>query len=441
MAVADAQAFLNQGGGDPASGFVSAQDIKDALGVVYSDHRVALDSGVSITGGSASPNGTVTASPGSLYHQSGSSWVSWWRKDTGTGNTGWVILSAPDALTGVTPGNMSHWRAALSRVRNRSAAQSARVLFTGTSHVYGWGAEDVDGEEWAFPFAVAKNIDAMATTAVKFMEPTNNFSTVFTHKRSYMTRTGSWATNTVTGVADNGRIELAVGAGGTFTYTHPDCEYFVIMVRDWNNTFRVTVDGGTPATVTNTNTGVWLEVTVSAGARGAHSLVVDQVTGVDELAVGAVGGGLNSGILVSNYGVPGSTSLDWQKDGTSAWASMPASFLGHQPDLVVHMIGGGNEVTDGISAASFKTYTQTLISYVQSNTSADMILIPPVWTTTYDAYRTAVYELGASNDVPVFDAWRVLGGVPESWDNGSGHLLAAAHQIIARELAAAITGF
>lgn len=42
--------------------------------------------------GTGSPEGVITASPGSTYTDTGSSPVNFWTKTSGTGNTGWTQI-------------------------------------------------------------------------------------------------------------------------------------------------------------------------------------------------------------------------------------------------------------------------------------------------------------------------------------------------------------
>jgi hypothetical protein len=71
--------------------------------------------------GTVTPNGAVTAAPGSIYHDTAKNWdVATWIKAAGTGNTGWEVLRAsaiPRSLialstTPVTSGDVRYIRSA-----------------------------------------------------------------------------------------------------------------------------------------------------------------------------------------------------------------------------------------------------------------------------------------------------------------------------------------
>ena len=392
--------------------------------------------GPKIMKGTVIPNGFISGPVASLYYQTDSAFgVTWWIKRTGTGSSGWVIEESTPALSAVNETNMNHWRDKLAAARNNNN-ETARIMCMGTSNVYGWGPTDIENN--AFPFRLAKNLNSRVAPAVKFMEPTNNFTIELVHSRTYMTISGDWDNSGDTAVADAGRLYCPSGGTGNFTYTHPDCEYFTVLVRDWDNNFRLQVDSETPVTITGLDTGEYKEIRIDAPSRGAHTLTIDNVLGANELIVAAVGGGIDSGILVSNYGVPGSTSTDWRKDSTSAWGSLKATILHHQPDLVLYTIGGGNEVTDGISTATFKSDIEYTLNYIQTNSDASIIVSGPIWPDGYDDYKTAAIEACATYDVPFFDVWKIWDGDTDAYAV-DGHVNDEAHRIWAKELTKVIT--
>lgn len=392
--------------------------------------------------GSSTPNGSVTADPGTIYRQTdGLLGVSRWVKVEGTDDQGWVIETATPTLTGVTAGNLSQWGAALTRAKNGDGV--AKVIWLGTSNVYGLGASDIENN--GAPFALANMLNATVAPAVKYMEPTNHLSVPdIANARSYMSISGSGAsTETVTMIADHGLVRLNSGSDGTFTYTHPDCEYFTLLVRDWANSFDVKVDGGSAVTKNGADTGPCIEYTIDCRTRGAHTLTVDNVEGADPLKIAAVGGGIDSGVLVSNYGVSGSHSADWVKDGTLDYGSRSSTFAAHQPDLVIITLGGGNDINEGISAASYETNLDTLIAHIQANTDADVILQGPTWWRSstpgdLDAFHEAALSAAQTAGVPYQDVVKSLGGDPEKYLS-RGHLNENAHQIWAFETFKAIT--
>jgi len=74
----------------------------DIVFEVLSDGTLVFNNGSVIASGNGSPNGHVEAPKGSLYMQKdGVAPDLWWQKQTGTGNTGWVLSTGPG---GTPPG-------------------------------------------------------------------------------------------------------------------------------------------------------------------------------------------------------------------------------------------------------------------------------------------------------------------------------------------------
>ena len=397
--------------------------------------------------GSGEPNGSITATPGTIYRQTdGRLGISRWVKESGSDDQGWVIENATPTLTGVTagtyvtPGNLEHWGAALAAARNGDGV--AKILWLGTSNPYGLGTADINNN--AAPFALAKMFNATVAPAVKYMEPTVSPSMTGGNARDYMSISGAGSSiETSTMIADSGNARLNSGTAATFTYSHPDCEYFTLLVRDWINSFDVTVDEGSAVTKTGADTGPAIEYTIDCGTRGPHTLTVDNVTGADPLKIAAVGGGIDQGVLVSNYGVSGSHSGNWVKDLAQSYGSPRCTFDAHQPDLVIITLGGGNEINGGISAAQYETNLGTLITYIKANTDADILLQGPTWWFSstpgdIDAYHVAALNAAQTAGVPYFDVVKALKGDPEKYVS-SDHLDQDAHRLWAFETFKAIT--
>ena len=397
--------------------------------------------------GPSTPNGSVAADPGAVYTQTdGLLGVSRWVKVEGTDDQGWVIETATPTLTGVTagsiatPGNLEHWGNSLAKARNGDGV--AKILWLGTSNVFGQSAYDIENN--GAPFALANMLNATVAPAVKYMEPTQRSQLEGANARSYMSISGAGASlRTTTMIADEGSVGIDAGSAGTFTYTHPDCEYFTLHVRDWINTFDVRVDGGAPITKTGADTGPAIEYRIDCGSRGEHTLTVENVEGADDLLIVAVGGGINNGILVSNYGSNGTHSGDWVKDAGNPYGSPDCTFDAHQPDLVIITLGGSNEFNGSISAAQYGTNLGTLITYIKNNTDADIILQGPCWwydstPGDLDDYHDAVLAAAQAASVPYLDVVKALKGDPEKYLR-SGHIDEDGHRLLAFETFKAIT--
>lgn len=89
-------------------------DIIDPADLPTTKIRSMVDKGLidyvkddgSLMSGTGSPQGVVTAPVGSIWHQTDSTvGVTHWRKATGTGNTGWVVMAGDTGWRNVTPIN------------------------------------------------------------------------------------------------------------------------------------------------------------------------------------------------------------------------------------------------------------------------------------------------------------------------------------------------
>ena len=84
--------MANDPQGYPVQEYTNLQG--DVVFQVLSNGTLVFDSGILITSGNGSPNGVIEAPVGSLYIQKdGTPPDVWWQKQTGTGDTGWVLAS------------------------------------------------------------------------------------------------------------------------------------------------------------------------------------------------------------------------------------------------------------------------------------------------------------------------------------------------------------
>jgi len=123
---------------------------------VLSDGTIIMSTGTIITAGQGSPEGVVTAPPGSLYTQTNATPPNFlWQKQTGSGNTGWALLSSGGG--GGTPGGANG-----ELQFNNSGA------FGGTSGVTWDAASGIQMDPVATPMSAGVNvlIDGLDTPPV-----------------------------------------------------------------------------------------------------------------------------------------------------------------------------------------------------------------------------------------------------------------------------------
>lgn len=369
--------------------------------------------------------------------------------EAGGGGGGVAVGSA--YLSGATSANLSGWIAA----RN---AGVGGIMAIGTSHPYGWGTTNPGTDAW--PWQLAAKLGA-----TRGMEPLNKFSTEIANKRDYIATVGVGRNYDAT-IADNGSLDL-IGAGTSITYNAKGCTSFRAITRDWGASCQVSVDGGAPTTTpsaNNSNTPILR--TLATFAEGDHSVKVYDSVGADPDLRFAAMGGHGPGLVVHNFGVPGSQSINWRsntgttppymQDGTvskpevsnsnagTKWASLPNSVGVVQPDLLLIQIGGGNDTRDAIDPPTYGTQLDYLIKWTRGQHSGmtprhqSIIALTPFGEdATSIALRNEMLQACADNDVPVFDVNALIPDNSPLW-TGDGHITTPGHTLIADEVKKAI---
>lgn len=353
-------------------------------------------------------------------------------------------------LSGATETNMASWLAA----RDAGVGQ---IMAIGTSHVYGWGTTDPGQDAW--PWQLAGLIGA-----TRGMEPLNRFSTEITHKRPYITVEGNVTKNGDTSVADMGSLDLVAGTAA-ITYNAKGCTGFRGILRSWGGNFKAAVDGGAPSTITPpSGPGV---VQIATGLTAAdHSVkVYDSLGTTSDIRFAALGGH-GPGLVLHNFGVPGTQSVNWRKDtgnspaymqdGTVSkpaannsntgqnWASLRNSVGAVLPDLLLIQIGGGNDTTAQITPTVYGEQLDYIIKWSRGQhsgqTPRDQAIIgltPFGDDATSVQLRDEMKRVCAANDVPVFDVNALIPSSSNVW-TGDGHINTAGHTSIASEMAKAV---
>lgn len=223
----------------------------------------------------------------------------------------------------------------------------------------------------------------------------------------------------------------ATSNGSTATFTS-DLPGTVVELRYSNASvaFEVAIDGGAPVTVTpsgGTSLGTY---TVSGLADTTHTVVVTRTTG----ALYLVGANVRktTGLQIHNVGLGGARVSDLSLAQPYDARSLVRDVL--VPDLAIVNVMT-NEAYTEVSAATFKINLDAMLTSL-NNASIPMLLvaeIPAGGTTTpsgnamnLTAYRTALYELAITFDLPVIDLFERWGGT-YSAANGAGMMADAFH--------------
>jgi hypothetical protein len=347
--------------------------------------------------------------------------------------------------------NLGKWIAA----RKTATESLVRIACLGNSNTFATsGASgEADGSTWAWPFRVAA---ATGLPVAGRVDVCNGHSVLSAHasfpsgnpyKRPYINATGSWDWRTYSGIGMAGYMQCLQGGTGQLTYTSvEECEQFIVGYRDNNVVFTYQVDDGPLVTVTCANSDNTLELLIPAGVKGIHTLKINApVSGTEEVGIPYIGASLLKGVVVANFGVPGSTSADWYGDAALPNGSMGNSVKPFQPHLVIHQAPSGADEGKAtpITPAEAQGFVTNVISYVRANCpNADYIYMQR-WDYGDDAtstqYGDAIISNCTTNNVPLFRQDQVLAADASKWlTPTNNHLIRTAHMRIGDSVGTAI---
>lgn len=179
---------------------------------------------------------------------------------------------------------------------------------------------------------------------------------------------------------------------------------FDLWYIDGANNFTVAIDGGAAVTVTATNTGNVLLYSATGLAATSHSVVITPVVGSITIGPAQIGG--STGIVVNNFGIGSAKASDFVCSTSGAGAM---NFAYNDAPALVTINAMTNEAVNGGTVADFKANMLTVVQRMKA-AGADVLLIGEIPANLADltAYRTALYEIADSEDLPVldmFDRW------------------------------------
>lgn len=217
---------------------------------------------------------------------------------------------------------------------------------------------------------------------------------------------------------NDGRVSASgtwslVGASGIFSTSTQDGAWkqfasdltgtiAEVLIRDsGTGQVKVTIDGVDVETITGGGTNADIIKSYTGLSDATHTIRFTKVGTTAGPAIGGWGVRKTSGLLISSIGVGGSTSADWAfantiSPGRITIAYGPADL--HIIDVIT------NDVLQSVAVATYKTNMQAEITEKVA-TGADVLLIAdlPKGGTDDAAYRTALYELADTNDLPLLD--------------------------------------
>lgn len=363
------------------------------------------------------------------------------------GETSSALLAAtvaPSPLIGFTRAQFATWRAGAARVTG--ATGRAKVVFGGGDSTW-WGEDGGNtlgqrdgGHTNAVPGVVSAYFNSHGLASAQdnlFAAGGNTGSTVIGNFRnSYkpgLNANAPWLIDSVTSLG--GCVFSGTGADPTgFVYT-PEVPIDTFEIGDLQasgaGVYTWAVDGGGTTTVTETNaTPGRTKQTISAGARGTHTLTIKVTSGKAFIRHVKGWDSTTSQVDVLNTGRSSSVTADWIVN-TAPYTSLGAyTDECSTADLVVSNLGI-NEVAAGTSQVTFKANYQTLINAATGGGASMLLVVPHQTDTAFDLatsqanIRQWILDLGVTNSLPVLDLQTRFG--PFAAMNASNWMFGARH--------------
>ncbi|TFV82050.1 SGNH/GDSL hydrolase family protein [Microbacterium sp. dk485] len=319
-----------------------------------------------------------------------------------------------DKLRGFYRANASALRRTRANLARAAAGQGwCRLAFLGDSTVAGFGATPVTS--WPVQLRDALNAIGFPANGTGF-DPMNkqlaDARWTLTDWSAFAgTQSSAYTTSTTTPavfVSDK-------------TGTRVDVYYL-----NTGGAFSVTIDGGTPETVTPT-TGNSVGVYSKTGlANTTHTVSLAKAATLNPQVLGIEVYNTSSptGVRIANVGVSGSKSAeinqtDWFKHIRFVRDTWQAD--------CIFVLCETNDAFAGIAPATYKANIQAIITACKSG-NHDVVLLtafPASSVPSFTAYTQALYELALSNNVPLIDLLERFG----DWNTANiyGQMTDAAH--------------
>lgn len=225
---------------------------------------------------------------------------------------------------------------------------------------------------------------------------------------------GGWALLENQNFAGGGAMFRNSGPGA-FTLTETDVDRFeIVCFNAASGNLDILIDGAAPAigpaTVLINGTGTGLtKIVVGAAAAGTHTLSLSSAQEIFFRSIRP----FKSTALAMDYLDHAALGVTTESQASAENFGNRDSILYDAPDLTI-IRGGLNDMANNISAATFKSAVQAIIT--DAKVSGDVLLMSPLPAASpYNnaniaAYRQALSELAVSNSVSYFDIWQYYGG-------------------------------
>lgn len=206
----------------------------------------------------------------------------------------------------------------------------------------------------------------------------------------------------------------ATGAAYTFV---SDVAGTVVDVAYYGNSasFTVKIDAAAPQTVTPNGTASTQVVSFTGLANTTHTVIVTASTASSTYNV-AVGVRGTTGIEVTNSGYSSAQVQHWLSTyNSSFFANLWNTAAGAAPPDIVGVQLDASDALNGVTAATFKTDMQTLLTALGTAGAARFLIAstPPGtldFATVWTPYLSALYDLADQFNIPLVDNTHRFGG-------------------------------
>lgn len=313
------------------------------------------------------------------------------------------------------------WRAAFANVR--AGAANAKIAFAGDSTLLGAWAEGViwaGNRPFCFADLVANRLTAMGINSQKgSIFGDGNMSAANLDLYDTRVVSGTWSAASITGIPGGRTISSTTASVAPFNFTPAGS---IDTIETWTVTnaayqdFEVAVDGGATISTVDASQAVSILKTTSACALGAHTVNIRKSAAnaaqTHILGINCFDSTVKA-VQCWNMGYASGTSALWGTTTSSVWLA-PNLLATYAPDLTVICVGI-NDWIAAVSAATFKTNMQVLITKALISGSVILVTPPPtdlayggMSLANMEALINATFELASENNVPVCDLYSRL---------------------------------
>ncbi|MBO9043452.1 SGNH/GDSL hydrolase family protein [Curtobacterium flaccumfaciens] len=302
-----------------------------------------------------------------------------------------------------------------AKVRAKMRTGRAEVAAIGTSITAGEGSSVPKGiGSWPARLQAQLIADGCADGGSGFIAATSNLTAATTDPR--VSRSAGW--KVVSPTVSTLITGDTAGASATFADTKRSTEITVVYMDWFSMTWTLTVDGGTPTSVTNTNTGALKKLTVTV-PEGVHTAVITLGAGTSTSAyfhLLGVSFVMPHGVVVHNLGVGGNTASG-ALAGSNDRARQIAILLGVHLALIEF---GANENPAGSGLTDFQNALAFGVRAFQSAGIATVLVTPPPSGNANRPVPQVVgfdYSISEAIPVPLVDVNKEL----STWANVQAH--------------------